>query len=271
MSPAVRKFDGRDFRGQEGDAWKGHVADPAIPETVSWRRGKLWRQDWINRQYLSTVAQHPQTLTFDAGLEFIETNKASDNWFLQSKPSIRTSPSSATDGHKARYPHSYQGAHFDWPDYRVAVEDPAAVEHARMEYAALLSMCDDFLGRVLDAMDAHDLWRDTMLIVCTDHGFLLGERNWWGKNCPALVRRDHPHAAVHLGSRSGHAGERRKRLVQTPKGFRFPREIIAYAVWAYHRFALSTADVASSMPRLEGKTWVMPSQTCASTPAAPSA
>ena len=27
------------------------------------------------------------------------------------------------------------------------------------------------------------------------------------------------------------------------KGFRFPREIISYAVWVYHRFALSTADV----------------------------
>jgi putative transposase len=27
------------------------------------------------------------------------------------------------------------------------------------------------------------------------------------------------------------------------KGFRFHREIIAYAVWAYHRFAMSTADV----------------------------
>ena len=27
------------------------------------------------------------------------------------------------------------------------------------------------------------------------------------------------------------------------KGFRYPREIIAYGVWAYHRFALSTADV----------------------------
>lgn len=26
------------------------------------------------------------------------------------------------------------------------------------------------------------------------------------------------------------------------KGFRFPREVIAYAVWVYHRFALSTAD-----------------------------
>lgn len=27
------------------------------------------------------------------------------------------------------------------------------------------------------------------------------------------------------------------------KGYRFAREMIAYAVWAYHRFGLSTADV----------------------------
>ena len=32
-------------------------------------------------------------------------------------------------------------------------------------------------------------------------------------------------------------------LISRLKGFRFPREIVAYAVWAYHRFALSTADV----------------------------
>jgi len=38
---------------------------------------------------------------------------------------------------------------------------------------------------------------------------------------------------------------RMKRPMTMPrlKGFRFPREIIAYAVWAYHRFTLSTADV----------------------------
>lgn len=27
------------------------------------------------------------------------------------------------------------------------------------------------------------------------------------------------------------------------KGFRYPRAVIAYAVWAYYRCALSTADV----------------------------
>ncbi len=28
-----------------------------------------------------------------------------------------------------------------------------------------------------------------------------------------------------------------------PKGFRFPREIVAYAIWVYHRFAISSTDV----------------------------
>jgi hypothetical protein len=42
-------------------------------------------------------------------------------------------------------------------------------------------MCDAYLGRVLDVMDDLDLWRDTMLIVTTDHGTLLGEHGWWAK------------------------------------------------------------------------------------------
>jgi arylsulfatase A-like enzyme len=48
-------------------------------------------------------------------------------------------------------------------------------------YASLLTMCDAMLGRVLDLFDEHDLWKDTMLIVNTDHGFLMGEHDWWAK------------------------------------------------------------------------------------------
>ncbi len=35
-------------------------------------------------------------------------------------------------------------------------------------------------------MDRYDLWKDTLLIVNTDHGFLLGEHEWWGKNIMPL-------------------------------------------------------------------------------------
>ncbi|SDT72296.1 sulfatase [Jiangella sp. DSM 45060] len=202
-------------RGQEGDAWKGEVADPEIPETVSWRSGDRWRQDWVNRKHMPTEQTHSQTRTVDAGLEFLRTNAAEDRWYLQIECFDPHEPFFSYSEHKRRYPHEYDGAHFDWPDYRRVAEDPATVEHARMEYAALLSMCDDSLGRVLDLLDEQDMWGDTLLIVCTDHGLLLGERGWWGKNVQPWYDEN-----IHLplfvwDPRSGVAGERRSALVQT--------------------------------------------------------
>ncbi|TYP79211.1 hypothetical protein [Paenibacillus methanolicus] len=53
--------------------------------------------------------------------------------------------------------------------------------YAVYEYSALLSMCDAYLGQVLDLFDRYELWNDTLLIVNTDHGFMLGEHQWWKK------------------------------------------------------------------------------------------
>ena len=60
-----------------------------------------------------------------------------------------------------------------FPPYDRVTQSPEMVEHIRYEYAALMTMCDYYLGKVLDKMDEHNLWEDTMLIVNTDHGFLL--------------------------------------------------------------------------------------------------
>ena len=43
-------------------------------------------------------------------------------------------------------------------------------------------MCDFLLGQLLDDFDRHDMWKDTALVVTTDHGFLLGEHDFWAKN-----------------------------------------------------------------------------------------
>ena len=83
--------------------------------------------------------------------------------------------------YKDLYPHDYDGPHFDWPPYGTSDRPPDQDEHVRQEYAALVSMCDEYLGKLLDTMDELDMWDDTMLIVNTDHGFLLGEHDWWGK------------------------------------------------------------------------------------------
>lgn len=43
-------------------------------------------------------------------------------------------------------------------------------------------MLDTYLGKLLDFLDAHDMWKDTMVIVNTDHGYMLGEHGYFGKN-----------------------------------------------------------------------------------------
>ncbi|WP_281242095.1 sulfatase [Ruania alba] len=157
----------------------------------------------------------PQTRTFDAGLEFIDTNKNEDGWFLQLETFDPHEPFFSHKPYKDLYPHEYDGPEFDWPSYAPVAEPGDQVAHARYEYAALLSMCDESLGRVLDVMDENQMWDDTLLIVCTDHGYLLGENGWWAK----LVMPWYD-SLVHTplfvwDPRSGAHGERRSSLVQT--------------------------------------------------------
>jgi arylsulfatase A-like enzyme len=202
------------FRGQEGDPWKGQVADPEIPEVLVAHNKPMWRQDWVNRQHQKTEAAQPQTLTFDAGIEFLRTNAGEDRWFLQIETFDPHEPFFTQQKYKDLYPHDYHGPHFDWPAYGPVTESAASVEHARAEYAALVSMCDHSLGRVLDEMDALGLWDDTMLIVCTDHGFLLGERDWWAKNVQPFYN-EIAHTPLFIWDpRSRQKSVRREALVQ---------------------------------------------------------
>lgn len=204
------------IRGQEGDNWRGEVDDPAIPEQVIPRNVVAhFRQDWINRSYIRSEDDFPQARTFQSGMEFIEKNHQADNWFLQLETFDPHEPFHAPERFRQMYPHEYTGKHFDWPPYRRVEESDEEVRHVRYEYAALLSMCDHYLGKVLDLMDQYGLWEDTMLIVNTDHGFLLGEHGWWAK-CRQPFYNEVARTPLFIWDpQSGVTGKRRSSLVQT--------------------------------------------------------
>ncbi|MGM0904174.1 MAG: sulfatase [Bacillota bacterium] len=205
-------------RGQEGDPWKGHVKNPEIPATETPEplvSSKMFRQDVVNRSYFESEENHPQAVTFSLGMDFIEKNKDEDNWFLQLETFDPHEPFFAYQHYKDLYPHEYNGKHFDWPPYYFVQESDEVVEHGKYEYAALLSMCDHYLGRVIDLMDKHDMWKDTMLIVNTDHGYLLGEHGWWSKSIMP-VYQEIAHTPLFVWDpRVGIKGERRQSIVQT--------------------------------------------------------
>ncbi len=205
------------FRGQEGDPWVGQIADPTIPSNLVGRdptQDTLVRQDLVNRSVMKREADRPQPQTFAAGLDFIRRNADQDRWMLQLETFDPHEPFDSDRRYKDLYPYDHDAMHFDWPYYRHVRETPDQVDHLRYEYAALLSECDSYLGDVLDLMDEKSLWDDTMLIVWTDHGFMLGEHNCWAKIwMPFYEEVAHTPFFV-WDPRCGKRGERRESLVQ---------------------------------------------------------
>jgi len=62
---------------------------------------------------------------------------------------------------------------------KLTAEDWAELHRA---YCAGTSFMDAQLGRVMDALDKHQLWDKTVVVFVGDHGYHTGERLWWNKN-----------------------------------------------------------------------------------------
>ena len=59
--------------------------------------------------------------------------------------------------------------------------DAAQVLRARRAYYGMLSYCDLLLGRLLERLDVLGLTENTVVVVTSDHGDMLGERGLWYK------------------------------------------------------------------------------------------
>ena len=208
-------------RGQEGDAWKGVVEKPEYryesgePSEIKQRRIASRVQHQINVQFMQNEEDHHLARTIGKGLEFLETNHASDNWFLQLECFDPHEPFFVPEKYLKMYgiddPSQFDG----WPPYYFVTETDERKSLIQKYYMALLTMVDAYVGKVLDYMDRYDLWQDTLLIVNTDHGFLLGEHEWWGKNIMPLYNEVANIPCFIWHPQCGGAGESRQSLAQT--------------------------------------------------------
>lgn len=212
-------------RGQESDCYGTTPDNPAptqmlhldkLPDGFRQYRARTAVQNMRNRERMPREEDFPQAQTFADGLRYLDENHEADRWFLQ----IET-----FDPHEPFFtPENIQKAFFDpdkplppedCPCYGKADETPGEIQTIRKKYMALLTMCDKYLGKVLDKMDEYDLWKDTMLIVNTDHGFLLSEHGWWGKSVMPTYN-ELAHTPLYIWDpRCGKAGQTRDALVQT--------------------------------------------------------
>jgi arylsulfatase A-like enzyme len=184
------RYDSYEFvRGQEGDPWKAMVQPhwERLREMYHARQfdtepRSYFRNNIVNREFIREESEFPSVQVFAHGLEFLERNHAADNWLLQIETFDPHEPFFAPARFKKAFDTGWNGPIRDWPRYGRVDELPAECEELRANYYAVVSLCDFLLGQLLDDFDRHDLWKDTALVVTTDHGFLLGEHDFWAKN-----------------------------------------------------------------------------------------
>ncbi|WP_407269687.1 sulfatase [Radiobacillus sp. PE A8.2] len=176
------------IRGQEGDNWKARVNKNMeveglenLPDFAKKRKAGSISQDLVNREYMQNEEDHSLYRTVEAGLEFLRDNKNEDQWFLQIECFDPHEPFFVPEQYLNMYGIT-QDEFNGWLLYSHDDFTPEKTETVKGYYKALVTMCDAYLGKVLDFMDENNMWDDTMLIVNTDHGLLLGEHEWWGKN-----------------------------------------------------------------------------------------
>lgn len=171
-------------RGHEGDAWKT-AKDP------SWVGAPLFGRQHMpydnSRGWFRGEADFPGPRTMAAAAQWLNDNVGKhDRFFLFVDEFDPHEPFDTPEPYASMYDPHWTGSHLIWPPYAKAgvasgVLTAAQGRQIRAQYGAKLTMIDAWLGRVLDMLDAKDIWQDTVIYLCTDHGHYLGEKDIWGK------------------------------------------------------------------------------------------
>jgi arylsulfatase A-like enzyme len=218
------RYDTYEFiRGQEGDPWKAMVQPPwdrlremFHASQFSQERRNRYSAHMINRQFIREYRDFPSVQCFDAGIEFLDANRSADDWLLHVETFDPHEPFHAPAEFRSDYLTNYRGPILDWPPYRRVTESHEECEELRANYRAIVALCDHELGRLLDYMDRHAMWDNTALVLTTDHGFLLGEHDWWSKNVmPVYDEVAHIPLFVYHPDFRTQGGQRRRALTQT--------------------------------------------------------
>jgi arylsulfatase A-like enzyme len=161
-------------------------------------------------------------------------------------------PFFAPKKYRALYPTDYDGPILNWPRYQRVEENADEVAEVRANYAALVSMCDAYFGKILDYFDQNDMWKDTALIVTTDHGYMLAEHDWWAKSrMPFYDEISHIPLLIYHPDYTGHGGARRHSLTQTV-------DIMPTLLDIHGSAVPSTVQGFSLLPLLEGEQAIRP-------------
>ena len=166
---------------------RGAEGDPFSPcfEKLTNEYDNMYNQNGLlqNQYYCNKKALGDKSYTslnvMKRAIDYLDKYHDKDNWLLHIECFSPHEPFDAPEKFKQLYDMDEKVERCNWPKYIQIDNIPDDVKKA---YAANISYCDELLGLLLDRAETYNLWNDTLIIIHTDHGFMLGEHSWLGKN-----------------------------------------------------------------------------------------
>lgn len=175
------------------------------------------------RQYWRSKEDHFVARTVDAAIDYlggVDRNKSFFLWVDSFDPHEPWYPPSVTEGRPCPYDPDYKGKPQPYP-----CEGPVdgvfteeQLHHIRMLYAETITLCDEYLGKLMDTVKAMGLEENTLFMMVSDHGEHLGN----GEHGHGIMTKVRPwpyeelaHTPMLLRAPGIKAGQRIKPFVQS--------------------------------------------------------
>ncbi len=176
------------IRGQEFDtinmpAGKMGIAAEQRPEGY---KGIYSKAHDFTYSTFKSEEEYPSPMTMKKAARWLEENADANNFMLWVEGFDPHEPFDVPQKYIDLYQEEdgddYKGITCYWPEYRKNIFTDQETRHLNIRYKALLTMTDHYIGKIFDVLDRHDMWNDTMVFFTTDHGYMLGEHDYMGKN-----------------------------------------------------------------------------------------
>jgi len=167
QSPALEAYEGDNDHAYP-DAWVADSAITALQQLAARPDDKPW---------LLAVGFFKPHLPFAAPKKWHDLHAAA---VAEPPLAVRQKPAWPSSGWHAS---GEMNGNYHHPSKRLLDTDEDYAKRMRQAYAACISYMDAQLGRVLKALQEQGLADNTIVVVWSDHGMLLGEHGIWGKHC----------------------------------------------------------------------------------------
>ncbi len=172
------------IRGQEGEkCWTCDTVGELPCDLSKVREGsRVMGQALQNTAMWRSEEDTFVARTMRRSATWLEKNRRQKNFFLYIDTFDPHEPWLAPQYYVDLYDPGYKGQKLIYPRYRKAdYLTRREMKHMRAQYAAECTLVDRWIGHLLATVESLRLFEDTVVMITSDHGFLLGEHDLVGK------------------------------------------------------------------------------------------